>query len=279
VFLPDWISTVTYVIFATPSLDHKVTVDFLRSALATDAACEKAGFTRGWAQRCGDPFIAKARSKMVAEFLDTPEATDLFFLDDDLGWPAHKVIEFLNRPEDVICGVYPKKQDKPDWPVSLAAHADTRKLVERDGLIMATHVPTGFLRIKRHVLEDLYYKAPVFRDVEINGDRVKYHAVFNSGPGADEWWWGEDYAFSNALTAAGYEMWVDPDIAFKHRGSKTWTGTLIDGVSTFRDRARTIDGTQRVSEAHASPAQPAGKDGKGRGIPFRQKGKLARHAR
>ena len=83
-------------IFATPSLDHRVTLDYLRSWTETIWLMSSKGIAAGRVDRGGDCFVAKARSKLVTDFLNQyPMATDLFFLDDDIGWPAEKVIEFV----------------------------------------------------------------------------------------------------------------------------------------------------------------------------------------
>lgn len=227
----------TYCFFATPSLEHTVTLEFLRSALKTHDLLQANGIRPGWSQRAGDCFIAKARSKMVAEFLAS-DATDLFFLDDDIGWPAEKVLEFIQRPDLIVAGVYPKKQDDIDWPCSIAADAETGDLIEQDGLIRSEFVPAGFLRIKREVLEHLYPLAPLFRDTELDGTIRVYHAIFNSGPAEDGRWWGEDYAFCNLLNSHGYEIWIDPWIKFSHRGRKRWDGVLGNHLDTFRAKAR-----------------------------------------
>lgn len=226
-----------YVVFATPSLSHQVSVEYLRSALETNALLSEHGHTQAWTQLAGDCFVAKARSKMVKEFLDG-EGTDLFFLDDDLGWPADKALEFVESEVPVLAGVYPKKQDAADWPVSLQASEETGLLKEENGLYKSMLAPTGFLRIKRHILERLYPQCPTFRDILPDGTKIKVNAIFNSGPGADGNWWGEDFAFCNLCLANEIDIWIDPDILFYHRGTKLYSATMKDAIPTFRRRAR-----------------------------------------
>lgn len=232
----------TSVLFATPSLGHHVSLEYLKSHTETIAACLQAGVAMNWITRGGDQFIAKVRSKLVEEFLAT-DAENLFFLDDDIGWPADKVVEFLHRPEPVIAGIYPKKQDQPDWPVALAAEGGA--LQERDGLVRATMIPMGFTKIHRSVLEALGAQidtmpegAPVrFRDTESDGVERSYRGFFNSGIGPDGLWWGEDHAFCQNVMGLGCEIWADVDIEFSHRGQKLWKGNLQTSIDAFRDRA------------------------------------------
>lgn len=230
------------VYFATPSLDHRVTLNYLTSWTDTVWLLKDRGIRHGCINRGGDCFVAKVRSKIVGDFLKT-DGTDLFFLDDDIGWPAEKALEFIDSPELIIAGVYPKKSDDLDWPVMLDADADTGNLFElMDGgsahLVRANgFAPAGFMRIKRHVLEVLWDKAPLFRDPESGGKVGEYRAIFQSGPDADGWWCGEDVNFCREAVAAGFDIWVDPHIEFSHRGGKTWTGTLADHLDTFRHKA------------------------------------------
>ncbi len=226
----------TSVVFATPSLTHKVSLDYLRSALETSWLLISNQIQPGYIQRGGDQFIAKVRNKCVHEFLtEHPDAENLFFLDDDLGWPAAKVLEFLERPEDILVGAYPKKQESEDWPIVL--WDGDGSLVERDGLVRCVAGPAGFMRIKRHVLERMAMQAGYFKDMEADGTEIICANVFTAGVGPDGWYWGEDYAFCKNADAAGFEIWCDPDIAFKHRGDKSWNGTLSNSLDRFKERA------------------------------------------
>ncbi len=224
------------VVFATPSYSHMVCMDFLSSSLSTEQMTTSMGIKHAWLLQGGDPYLAKVRNKLVTMFLrDFPDFDTLFFLDDDVGWPPQKVIEFLLRPEDVVAGIYPKKSDKVDFPVELAADRETGELREQNGMVQALAVGTGFLRIKRHVLEkmaDVSLKFTETRDEPV----VHYHNIFSMGMGDDGQWWGEDYVFCKKWTNMGGEIWVDPDINFVHRGTRGWKGNLNDQLGIIRQQ-------------------------------------------
>ena len=233
-------------IFATPSLNHSVTLDFLRSWTNTVWALNRSGIDHGRIDRGGDCFIDKARNKLVQQFLDG-KGTDLFFLDDDLGWPSEKVVEFLARPEPILVGVYPKKMDELDFPVALDADRSTGELITDQGLYLASFCGSGFLRIKRAVLEHLVTLVPRFTDIELQGKTASYPHLFKTGVDDAGWYEGEDVAFFRLARANGYETWVDPDIHFKHRGGKTWEGKLSDHLDTFRARAKMAAKTKELT--------------------------------
>lgn len=224
------------VVFATPTLGHHVCVEFLASALSTDRMCIANNITPAWVQLGGDPYLSKVRCKLMTKFLeDFPEAHSFFFLDDDIGWPAHKAVEFICNPTPVMAGIYPKKMDDVDFPVILAGDPETGKAYTEQGFYMAREVPTGFLRIKREVMEALATSSDKFVDL-IGGKRVEFYEMCKMGTDAKDangWWTGEDYDLSRRITALGYQLWVDPDIEFTHRGTKAWRRKLSDFVEKF----------------------------------------------
>lgn len=225
------------VAFAIPSLTHDVSIEFLRSMMRTDWILASQGWDRTYLDVCGCQFVANARNELVHDFLNNhPECDNLFFLDDDLGWEPEKALRILERDEDIIAGVYPKRQDEEDWPVMLAG--SDGKLEYRDHLVRALRVPTGFMRIKRRVFEQLLPHAPPYKWMNAKGEVKEIPAFFAVGVMPDGWFWTEDYLFSNNSQGAGFEIWVDPDIEFTHRGPKAWKGNLKTQIPTFQKRAR-----------------------------------------
>lgn len=226
-------------------------MEFFCSSLQTDWLLAQQGWTRSYLNHCGDQFIAKARNKLVNDFLvNHPDCDNFFFLDDDLGWPPHKVLEFLERDEDILVGVYPKKQETPDWPVVICG--DDGNLVEKDGLIKCLRGPTGFMRIKRRVFEGLLPSVPQFLDQNLKGEPEQTPGFFASGVAPDGWFWTEDYIFCQNASNAGFEIWMDPDIEFTHRGNKKWGGCIKDDLPTFRERAKASHLEQIESQAAAN---------------------------
>lgn len=227
--------TAPFIHFSTPCLTSQVATEFLMSALRTERLLGDKGIAHEWSTKPGDPFIAKARSSAACDFLLKADRTDLFFLDDDIGWPPEKVLEFIESDVPVLAGVYPHKLEETSWPCSL--EADGPNLIEQDGLFRAVLAPTGFMRIKRWVIEKLYETAPPYKETEADGEVRERRAIFNSGPAGDGNWWGEDYAFCNACRAAGIDVWIDPDIPFTHRGTKRWAGQMSESIAVFRQKA------------------------------------------
>lgn len=217
----------THPLFAVPTLSHSVTLEFFRSYCQTSALLKTAGITHSIITLAGDCYLAKARNRLAYRFLaEHPDTTDLFFLDDDIGWEPEAVLRLLEAPEDIVAGVYPQRQDKLNFPVEW--HTENGMMLERDGRFRALAVPTGFLRIKRHVLEKMAAASQTYTEESVGGQILTIHEIFRMGASGGKWW-GEDIEFCNRWTQEfGGEIWVDPDITFTHSGRKQWSGRLAD---------------------------------------------------
>lgn len=224
-----------YVLFATPCLDHRVSLDFFRSYLDTSYLLSANGIKHGCLQLGGCCYLANARNKLATDFLvQHPDATDLFFLDDDIGWTPEAALKLILRPEGVVAGVYPHKSDNLTFPAQL--HYDNEKLTEIDGMFLALTVPTGFLRIRRHVLEKMAETAARYPDPDGSrpgGSPEVIIEIFKTGLNGTGAWLGEDTMFCADWIGQGGNIWIDPDIAFSHTGRKRWTGNLADTLRAF----------------------------------------------
>jgi len=206
------------ILFATPTYKGITYPGFLDSLEATVNLCKEKGYDTQFVLVHGCCYVQEARNKIVKQFMDS-DADVLFFLDDDISWPPEKVIELAEMPDDMVGGVYPLKQDEPAFPVVIYTDAKGYPVVRDDGCIPATGVPTGFLRIKRSVIERLIEAYPQqkysnYKDGEWFEDA---YDLFPQGV-YDGRWVGEDYAFCRLWTRIMGQIWVVPDIDFTHAG-------------------------------------------------------------
>jgi predicted O-methyltransferase YrrM len=97
-------------------------------------------------------------------------------------------------------------------PVRLMAGA-----TESDGLIEVEGLPTGFMKIRRHVLERMAADAPKYFD-----KIYETALVFDRPtPGADKTRWGGDVDFCNRWRARGGKIYADKELRLGH------TATII----------------------------------------------------
>ena len=84
-----------------------------------------------------------------------PKATHLMFVDADVGFDAESIYKLIAHNKDVVGGIYPKKTFEPDYVFNPTTDA------KRDGdLIEVDDIGTGFLLIKREVIQTMFDKFP-----------------------------------------------------------------------------------------------------------------------
>lgn len=214
------------VVFCIPTHDGSLEYECVTSLLTTQALLIKSGIKFEVFFLTGCPYLPVARNTLVAMFMQT-NATDLFFVDADIGFDATSVIKVLNRPEKIVGGIYPLKRDGVGFPVEVKTKDGIP--IGRDGLIEADFIPTGFMRIKREVFEimekeypELYYKT---NNVNTgNAGIEEAYDFFNMGINESKKWTTEDFAFCDKWTKIGGQIWVCPDIDFTHTGRKAHKG-------------------------------------------------------
>lgn len=235
------------VMFGLPCYSRYTAIGFTLSLVQTENLLNTCGIHHGYIPCIGDPYLSKARNHIATLFLEEyPDATDLFFIDDDVSWPAEAILRVLAHPADIVAGVYPKKKDTMDFPVEMAGDSDTGDLIEWGGALQARWAATGFLRIKRCVLETLAQNASRYDEPDIAGVVRSMYYLFEmglaspSGPEGKKEWWGEDVAFGFKANAAGFSTYVIPDIEFGHQGAKVWTGNFAKSVAAWRSARETV---------------------------------------
>lgn len=242
-----------FVLFATPCLTAEIKMDFLTSFLETSALLRGHGISHIIRFQAGIPFIDHARNVLCHTFLsEFPMATDLFFLDDDIGWNAQDVLRLLQYDVDMVGGVYPLKQDELGFPT--AVMGQNGHLVERDGLISAFHLPGGFLRIRRNVIEQMATDQPKYPHRRADGitDQIAniFHTGYNEAEGERL---GEDVDFCNRWREMGGELFLDPNIILSHNGRKRWTASYAEVVPLIRQKLEQVH--LERSEAAQEPVE------------------------
>ncbi len=202
-------------------------------------AFERVGMAADLCVLSGDCHVDDARNGLVRKFLETGAQT-FVFIDADVATAPANIIRLVRHNRDVVAGLYPYKTDDGGFPVlTMGAHVAP----EPDGLVEVENVPTGFLKIRRHVLEDLAREAPKFYGkAEPRGTgkpipRIfgRTHVAWGEQPEqGGEWWqfgvfgdqYGGDYWFCRQWKAKGGKIFADPNFMMSHIGEKEWSGCV-----------------------------------------------------
>ena len=160
-----------------------------------------------------DAFIGRARNLMVKRFLECG-ASDLVFIDADIGFCVDDFIKLMKADGDIVCGVYRYKKDDLAWP-----HMEYQPIEKKGDLVRIHHAGCGFMRVKRNVFERIKKANPdnVYRD-DVHGDTYDF---FPAGR-IDNKFYGEDVIFCKAAEQNGFKIWGLQGLNLKHTGSKTW---------------------------------------------------------
>lgn len=140
------------VLVATPCLDQKVDAYFVHSL------CEsiKLGLKHDLDIRCvflsNESILPMARNELFA--LAYHEKYDVIvFIDDDEYWDEQALIEIIKSEKDVISLPVVNKGDKE---ITFNVWLDKNSTKDTDGYVKIDKCGTGFLKLSRKVIEDLY---------------------------------------------------------------------------------------------------------------------------
>jgi len=220
---------------ATPCYGGQVTSEYLQSVVAFTRLATDIGFKFHLFTSKNESLVTRARNRAVAAMRKT-DATHLMFIDADIGFDSLSVFQMIMRDVDVLSASYPIKGiqwdnlvGKKHKSVAELQDASIRHVVhdigESDpttGLIPVKDAGTGFMLIKRDVIETMIAEHPEWEyQSEDEEDGVKWHTIFDCEL-EDGRYLSEDYTFCRRWQKLGGTVWLDPTITLTHTGSYTF---------------------------------------------------------
>lgn len=174
-------------------------------------ALHAAGIQTAYYLLQGNCHVDDARNRIVQEFL-LSDCDDLVFLDADVSWRSGDLVRLCRHDVDLVGGVYPYRSamSRIDMPVRMFPG-----VVEpnADGLIAVEGLPTGFMRIRRVVLETLARTAPSHWNKDDRRSRVP---ILFERTLDEEIRWGGDLNFCNKWRRAGGTVHADYELVLGH---------------------------------------------------------------
>jgi hypothetical protein len=173
-----------------------------------------------------ESFIPRARNNLVAGFLSRAGPTHLLFIDADIGFEVTDVLKLLCSNTDVVGGIYPKKV----LPVSYVCNTVANPATDGDALLEVRNLDTGFLLLKRSVLERMVAAHPElkYRDCVGYGTACEpnMYALFDSSLDSDGNYFSEDWTFCARWRALGGLVFARTDVKLDHHGAYCFSGDL-----------------------------------------------------
>ena len=231
----------TSILVGTPCYHGSVSMEYAVSMLGLQRELNRDGIDFSLEMTGSVSLIPIARNYIVAKLLGEPRFTHLLFIDADIGFDPAVVPRYLAADKDIVAGVYPLKQldlaamrNLPrERPTAAALHYAARigagERPTADGFVKAEYAATGFMLIRRGVLERMAARYPELKyrhSFTLGGaiDGAHLYALFDTSLDANGVYLPEDYTFCARWRAMGGEIWVDARSKFTHVGRQVFAG-------------------------------------------------------
>jgi len=212
-----------------------------------------------------DSLITRARNNLLAKAMSDSSITHIMFIDNDITWDPINIIKLLISEKPIIGGAYPLKkynwdnlntQQLNNWMLrkensEMNNFIDNKNYIQHNLLQYNTHfckgnnaitnnmievenVATGFMMIKRDVIENMQkeYSSTKYREDEhfLNNNENNFsYALFDCGV-IDGKYLSEDWLFCHRWKKMGGSLWIDISINLIHTGIEDFQGSLLSSL-------------------------------------------------
>lgn len=204
------------VLIATPCLDGKVDAWFVNSLYESTKLGIKNNIMFQPVFLANESILPMARNELL-NLAYKEQYDSMVFIDDDEEWDPKILIEIVESPKNVIAVPVVNKGDKKIQYNVFGVN----KNPDTDGYLKIDRCGTGFLKLSRKVIVDLWESNP---DCEFRGRMLKYiceYAVTNDS------FYGEDIVLCEKIKELGYQIWLNPRHTVTHIGTKKFRGDFI----------------------------------------------------
>lgn len=196
-----------------------------------------------------ESLIPRARNNSLGKFMNS-DCTHLFFIDSDIEFEPESVKRMVTFDKDVVCGCYAKKShnwkrmiysmtNEPNSKESIESRAldfaynailDSSGNTVKDSkgeFIKAKHASTGFMMIKREILEKLCKK---HKELEIITDNLASKDSTICGLFCcmikNKQYLSEDYSFCERVKDVNGEIWLNVVDNLNHIGKFSFNSDI-----------------------------------------------------
>lgn len=257
----------------TPHYGGMCYVNYMNSLIDTIHKLRELGIELHIQGCNNDSLVSRARNNLIAKAMTNPNTTHILFIDNDITWDHDSILKLLIADKPIVGGIYPLKrynwnklintnpnsQDQSviqNWidrknqsmfkdaiaDVDLVQHRllsynlnlKTKSLSIENNLTSVRHIATGFMMIKRKVIEKMFQAYPSTKYVDdvdflLPEENTNAYALFDCGV-EDGHYLSEDWLFCNRWTKMGGEIHVDVTINLNHTGPENYRGCYLASV-------------------------------------------------
>jgi glycosyltransferase involved in cell wall biosynthesis len=193
-----------------------------------------------------ESLITRARNIAIARFLYKTTAEYFIFIDADIHFQPDAIVRLIESGHDVTVACYPKKVvmwDQAEQAIKTGDDRNIQRLASSlvlnfkyakssvvNGYTEVLDGPTGFMCIKRNVIEKMYehYKKDLMcvNDHQ-NRDLDEYCAIFDCMIDPENRrYLSEDYAFCRRWQLMGGTIYADVTTVLGHVGNLRFSGSM-----------------------------------------------------
>ena len=234
------------IFIATPCFGGLVSQHYMQSVIGLIQLASRANFDAALALLGHDSLITRSRNTLVSQFLNTPAATHLLFIDADISFEAEQVYEMLRFDQEFVAGIYPLKVI--DWSAPAIKRAATaREPFQAAPLLYvgtlctgtsanakarfatAIYCGGGFMLLKRQVIERMiaaypesrYKSMHAYSNAKTEESYALFDCMIDKETGA---YVSEDFGFCQKWRDIGGKIWLDTEGKLTHIGSYNFQG-------------------------------------------------------
>jgi hypothetical protein len=264
----DYIAkTKPHLIILTPCYNSSMYVTYTESLLQTMFMCKDLGINATVHFCRNDSLVSRARNNLIAKAMNIPSATHFLFIDADITWSPFDILKLLVADKPIVGGIYPIKNydfDKlasnPNAINEIFARKNQSQLKDafsnkeylktnmvryninyssnmleiENNLVKIKHLATGFMLIKRTVIEVMSKAFPQTKYVDdvnfLSGKENDFaYALFDCGV-EEGHYLSEDWMFCHRWQKMGGSVYADVTINLDHTGIETYKGSFISSL-------------------------------------------------
>jgi hypothetical protein len=205
------------ILIATPCLDGKVDAYYVHSLCESIKLGLKHNLALNAIFLANESILPMARNELI-NLAYTQNYDAMVFIDDDEYWDHQVLIDILLSEKDVVALPVVNKGDKK---IEYNVFLDDRSQPDsKDGYIPVPKIGTGFLKLERSVIVDLWESNP---EIMFRNRVLRLVCDYGALNGA---FVGEDITLCRKIRELGYTIWVNPVHTVAHLGAKMYKGNF-----------------------------------------------------
>ena len=266
-----------HIFIATPCYGGQIGEPYFRSMMRLAILCNKYNIQYTISTLANESLVTRGRNTLNSFFMENKAATHLFFIDADIEFNPEDILRMVAYDKDIVVGAYPKKAmnwssiisaaraDESETEETIEGHSSnyvvnfdflkdengnhTPQVQIEDNLVKLKDAGTGFMCIKKEVIQKMFDKHPEMKYVnDINVDQ-KFepfmYALFDTIIDPDSRrYLSEDYMFCRTWQNMGGTVYLDPRTALNHVGHYTFRGNIRKLFTGENKHSRKQEGSQ-----------------------------------